>query len=161
VFDYLRSFIRDKWSTNTRTASYVRASEVSGSRYRVTIIHAEDEYDIPWRHTPVVFWHAISGTLLDGLDGYEYVHQMKSKIRKDLGAAGSVVEWKTEHGIIREEILKHGLHDLVMGSRAPQSCHLQLCVSLAEDAAILEVSACIYSHIIHFPLPAMDHESQT
>ena len=33
----------------------------------------------------------------------------------DLGAAGSVIEWRTDNGVIREEILKTGLHDVIMG----------------------------------------------
>ena len=39
---------------------------------------------------------------------------MKSK--RDLGAAGSVMEWRTNNGVIREEILKTGLHDVIMGN---------------------------------------------
>ena len=35
--------------------------------------------------------------------------------RLDLGAARSVVEWRTDTGVIREEILKTGLHDVIMG----------------------------------------------
>ena len=37
-------------------------------------------------------------------------------MRTDLGAAGTVVEWETEVGIIREQILKFGLHDVIMGN---------------------------------------------
>ena len=40
---------------------------------------------------------------------------MKYNSNKDLGAGGSVVEWRTKNGVIREEILKTGLHDAVMG----------------------------------------------
>jgi abhydrolase domain-containing protein 12 len=37
-------------------------------------------------------------------------------LRVDNGPAGSVVEWKTDYGVIREEILKYGLHDVIMGN---------------------------------------------
>lgn len=30
--------------------------------------------------------------------------------------AGTIVEWKTKNGVIREEILKYGLHDVIMGN---------------------------------------------
>ncbi|KAK5170609.1 uncharacterized protein LTR77_005198 [Saxophila tyrrhenica] len=116
VFDYLRSFIRDKWSTKDRIASYVRENEATESPYRITMIHAEDDYDIPWHHTPTVFWHAVSGTFPDKAPSLEELDEVKASRRKDLGAAGSVVEWRTQHGIIREEILKHGLHDVIMGN---------------------------------------------
>jgi hypothetical protein len=34
----------------------------------------------------------------------------------DLGATGSVMEWRAENGVIREEILKTGLHDVIMAT---------------------------------------------
>ncbi|KAK5687571.1 hypothetical protein LTS10_001710 [Elasticomyces elasticus] len=115
VFQYLQSFIKDKWSTKDRIASYVAACEANAKRYRLTLLHAEDDYDIPWTHTPVVFWHAVNATLELGM-AFEELNDEKAKMRTDLGAAGSVVEWKTSNGIIREEILKHGLHDVIMGN---------------------------------------------
>ncbi|KAK4898275.1 hypothetical protein LTR27_004282 [Elasticomyces elasticus] len=115
VFQYLQSFIKDKWSTKDRIASYVRACEASDSPYRLTLLHAEDDYDIPWTHTPVVFWHAVNATQERGMT-FKELDDEKAKIRTDLGAAGSVVEWKTSNGIIREEILKYGLHDVIMGN---------------------------------------------
>lgn len=115
LFNYLRSFIRDEWSTKDRIASYVRTNEANGNKYRLTIIHAEDDYDIPWHHTPIVSWHAVNATLPKGLS-FEELDDAKSKSRVDMGYAGSVVEWRTDHGIIREEILKYGLHDVIMGN---------------------------------------------
>ena len=37
-------------------------------------------------------------------------------LRTDLGAAGIVMEWRTDVGVIREQILKFGLHDVIMGN---------------------------------------------
>ena len=115
VFDYLKGFVNDKWSTKDRIASYVRANEGSGRDYQITIIHAEDDYDIPWTHTPQLFWHAVSACTPTGIS-YEELELLKEKYRVHLGSAGSVVEWKTEYGVIREEILKYGLHDVIMGN---------------------------------------------
>jgi abhydrolase domain-containing protein 12 len=42
--------------------------------------------------------------------------EIKSKTRTDHKMAGTVVEWKTKNGVIREEILKYGLHDVIMGN---------------------------------------------
>ncbi|KAK3724796.1 hypothetical protein LTR37_000844 [Vermiconidia calcicola] len=115
LFSYLRTFIRDKWSTKDRIAEYVRMNEAQGNRYRLAIIHAEDDYDIPWQHTATVFWHAVSVTRPDGIT-FEDLEKTKTDSKRDLGAAGSLVEWRTDQGMIREEILKYGLHDVIMGN---------------------------------------------
>ncbi|KAL2839300.1 Alpha/Beta hydrolase protein [Aspergillus pseudodeflectus] len=114
VFDYLLRFIRDKWLSNERIAQYVRMNEVNEEKYRVTIIHAEDDWDIPSHHSEVLFWHAVNGSVPVGIT-YDQLQEKKIESRVDLGAAGTVMEWRTEHGVIREEILKTGLHDVVMG----------------------------------------------
>lgn len=114
VFKYLQRFIRDKWSSKDRIAQYVRANEANGERYRLTLIHAEDDYDVPWHHTPTVFWHAVNASVPTGIS-YDELEEKKLESRKDLGAAGTIMEWRTENGIIREEILKTGLHDVIMG----------------------------------------------
>lgn len=115
LFNYLNTFIRDKWLSKDRMAEYIRANEANGEKYRMTLIHAEDDYDIPWHHTEVVFWHAVNATVSQGIS-YNELEEVKYKTKTDLGAAGSVMEWRTENGVIREEILKTGLHDVIMGS---------------------------------------------
>ena len=114
LFDYLQSFIRDKWLSKDRVAQYIQANEANGEKYRLTIIHAEDDYDIPWHHTPIVFWHAVNASVPAGVS-HDELEQQKLGSMVDLGAAGSVTEWRTDHGVIREEILKTGLHDVIMG----------------------------------------------
>jgi abhydrolase domain-containing protein 12 len=115
LFKYLSTFIQDKWLTKDRIAEYIRANEANGKKYRLTLIHAEDDYDVPWHHTEVVFWHAVNATVPRGIS-YDELEEVKYKSKTDLGAAGSVMEWRTEIGVIREEILKTGLHDVVMGN---------------------------------------------
>ncbi|KAL3480416.1 Alpha/Beta hydrolase protein [Aspergillus californicus] len=112
--NYLLAFIKDKWLTNERIAQYVRSNEVNQENYRLTIIHAEDDWDIPSHHTQLLFWHAINGSMPAGIT-YDDLEQKKMESQVDLGAAGTVVEWRTDHSVIREEILKSGLHDIVMG----------------------------------------------
>ena len=114
VFHYLGTFIRDTWSSKDRIARYVRANEANGEKYRLTLIHAEDDYDVPWHHTQKVFWHAVNATVPGGIT-YDELENKKNESKTDLGAAGSFMEWRTEDGVIREEILKHGLHDVIMG----------------------------------------------
>ncbi|TVY17905.1 Monoacylglycerol lipase ABHD12 [Lachnellula arida] len=114
LFNYLGTFVRDKWSSKDRIARYIRANEASGNKYRLTLIHAEDDWDISWHHTPKLFWHAVNATVPAGI-AYDELEAKKDERKKYLGAAGSFVEWRTENGVIREEILKYGLHDVIMG----------------------------------------------
>lgn len=115
LFEILKGFIIDKWSTKDRIASYVRTNEANTKDYRITIIHAEDDYTVPSSHTSQLFWHAVNACGKDRLS-YEELHDVKLKTRQALGSAGTVTEWKTEHGVIREELLKYGLHDVIMAS---------------------------------------------
>lgn len=114
LFGFLTGFIRDKWLSQDHIAQYVRANEANGQQYRMLIIHAEDDWDIPWIHTPTLFWHAVNATLPTGISS-EDLDREKLKSRQDLGAAGTAIEWRTENGMLREEILKTGLHDVIMG----------------------------------------------
>ena len=113
LFSYLTHFIQDKWLSGDRIAKYVRANEANGEKYRLTLIHAEDDYDIPCHHTSFVFWHAVNATLPTGIS-YDELEEEKFESKKDLGAAGSVMEWRTENGVIREEIVKAGWHDAII-----------------------------------------------
>ena len=115
LFNYLNTFIKDKWLSKDRIAQYVRANEANGKKYRLTIIHAEDDWDIPWHHTEIVFWHAVNATTLRGIN-YEELEATKFDTKTHLGAAGSLTEWRTDNGVIREEIPKTGLHDVIMGN---------------------------------------------
>lgn len=114
LFNYLLGFIRDRWPSHERIAQLVRLNEVNQEKYRLTIIHAEDDWDIPSHHSQLLFWHAVNGSVPVGIT-YEDLEEKKLDSRIDLGAAGTIMEWQTDHGVIREELLKTGLHDVVMG----------------------------------------------
>ncbi|KAL4900387.1 hypothetical protein BDW74DRAFT_188236 [Aspergillus multicolor] len=114
LFNYLLRFIRDKWLTNERITQMVRLNEVNAEKYRLTIVHAEDDWDIPSHHSELLFWHAVNGSIPVGIT-YEDLEYKKMESRVNLGAAGTIMEWRTDYGVIREEILKSGLHDVVMG----------------------------------------------
>lgn len=114
MFIYLKRFIHDNWSSKDRIGSYVRANEVNGEKYRITLSHAEDDWDIPFHHTRTMFWHAVNATTRTGISPEE-LDEAKGESQKNFGATGSIMEWRTENGVIREEILKYGLHDVVMG----------------------------------------------
>lgn len=111
LFNYIKTLAYEKWSTKDRIESYTRTNEANGGKYQLTIIHAEDDFDIPWQHTQTVFWHAVEGTVPGGIS-LEELEEEKTKWRRDLGAAISVMERRTQNGLIREEIIKHSLHDV-------------------------------------------------
>ena len=115
LFNYLKRYLIHKWSNKDRIARYIRANEANGIPYRITIIHAEDDYDIPWIHSQELFWHAVNATETTCMSREELEHA-KLEGRLDLGPAGTVMKWATETGIVREEILKSGLHDVIMGN---------------------------------------------
>lgn len=114
IFKYLTSLTHERWSSRERIESYVRANELNGKRYRLTIIHAEDDFDIPWDHSQTLFLYAVKGASSPELT-LEDLKEMSEKLKRDLGASGSVLEWRAGNGVIRKEIIKHGLHDVVMG----------------------------------------------
>lgn len=114
LFEYLTTLIVDKWSSKDRIASYIRAAENKEAQYLITIIHAEDDYDIPSSHSQLLFWHAVNAASNQGISPTEL--SMNSEIMTKLGSSGTVREWKTRNGIIREEIYNYGLHDVIMGN---------------------------------------------
>ncbi|KAL8650501.1 MAG: hypothetical protein Q9226_005119 [Calogaya cf. arnoldii] len=114
-FKYLSTYIHDSWSSKDRIARYIRANEENNQSYRLTLIHAEDDWDIPYHHTEVLFWHAVKAMAGQNIT-YDGLEQKKAQSKTDLGAAGSVMKWQTRNGIVREEILKTGLHDVIMGN---------------------------------------------
>ncbi|KAH8805365.1 Alpha/Beta hydrolase protein [Xylogone sp. PMI_703] len=114
LFNYMQRFVWDKWQNKDNIAQYIQANEANGKKYQLTLIHAEDDDDVPWYHASIIFWHAVNASMPDGIS-YEDLELKRSESRVDLGAAGSFMEWRTDNGIVREEILKTGLHDVLMG----------------------------------------------
>jgi abhydrolase domain-containing protein 12 len=45
---------------------------------------------------------------------YEDFEKIKDKQKTPLGAGGWEMEWRGKGGVVREEIVKHGLHDRIM-----------------------------------------------
>lgn len=115
LFDYLRTFVKDDWSTQRRLHDYVRFNEKHGARYYLALIHAEDDYDIPWQHTHSLFHHLIEATSTNDSSDSD-VASRSAALTVDHKAGGRIAEWNTNIGCIRQEIHKHGLHDAIMGS---------------------------------------------
>ncbi|KAI9763306.1 MAG: hypothetical protein M1840_000788 [Geoglossum simile] len=117
---FFNKFIISKWPSKDKLAALIRRCEhlklaQRESKYDITLIHAEDDSDIPWVHSEIMFWHAVNATrdLEAGLslEGLESEKESKKSV---LGAGGWEVEWRGGGGVVREQIVKHGLHDRIM-----------------------------------------------
>lgn len=113
---FLNTFIQSKWPSKDKLAAFVQECEErpgDDGKYHVTIIHAQDDYDIPWSHSDQLFWHAVNASRPDGIT-FDDLEEEKEQTKKTLGPAGWVAESRTAKGVIREEIAKWGLHDRIM-----------------------------------------------
>ncbi|KAK4936322.1 hypothetical protein LTR10_022750 [Elasticomyces elasticus] len=117
---FFNKFIVSKWPSKDKLAALIRHCEAlkqpnRNTKYDITLVHAEDDYDIPWVHSEVVFWHAVNATR-DAASGltFEELEKVKNESKLKLGAGGWEVEWRSKGGVIREQIVKHGLHDQIM-----------------------------------------------
>ena len=113
---FLNSFIVPEWSTKNKLAEFVKQCQRpdgDGLSYHITIVHAEDDWDIPWSHSDILFWHAVNATRSKGVS-YEELEEQKARQKIDLGAGGWLVHEESAKGIIQEQIIKYGLHDRTM-----------------------------------------------
>lgn len=82
LFNSLRAFIRDEWPSKDRVAKYVGANEFNREKCQLTLIHAEDDYDIPFDHTPALFKHAVNAAVLGGITDEAYDDWKEKKQNK-------------------------------------------------------------------------------
>lgn len=120
VLALLNHFIISKWPSQEKLAGLIRhldSIKLDGRKckYDITLIHAEDDYDIPTVHSDVLFWHGVNATLDAELSmTFEDLKKRKLKDRIPLGPGGWEMDWQGKGGIIREQIVQHGLHDRIM-----------------------------------------------
>jgi abhydrolase domain-containing protein 12 len=120
IMALLNRLIKTKFPSKDKLAATIRhLDELELShrqhKYDISIIHAEDDYDIPWIHSDVLFWYAVNA-MRDPKESlnFEVLQKEKEKQRTALGAGGWEVERRSTGGVVREEIVKHGLHDRIM-----------------------------------------------
>lgn len=115
---FFNRFILHKWQSKETLAAFVGSCETMAAGrkyYHITVIHAQDDYDVPWSHSDQVFWRAVSAARAPlGRVGFEELERERDEIKTSLGAAGWSVKYKTARGVIREEIATWGLHDRIM-----------------------------------------------
>ena len=98
--------IQETWLTYARLANLVRRSK----NVNIHLIHATNDYDIPWSHSDTLFRAAANSTSMEGLT-FKQIDSLK--INVNYGESGWTNLWKTvqEDGgrkIIRQDIVKHG-----------------------------------------------------
>ncbi|KAK1827695.1 Alpha/Beta hydrolase protein [Podospora conica] len=114
---FFNKFILNKWPSKDKLAAFVANCETMaghGLKYHITVIHAQDDYDIPWSHSDQVFWHAVNAARAPLGVSFDELEREKDETKTPLGAAGWIVKHKSPRGVIREEIAKWGLHDRIM-----------------------------------------------
>ena len=103
---YFYEHISDTWQTAARLANLVRHSH----SLNLVLIHATNDYDIPWKHSEALFYTAANATSKEGMT-FDQIDGVKQ--HKDLGEVGWVDSWKSgssdeRSNRIRQEILRHG-----------------------------------------------------
>ncbi len=117
---FFNGFIVSKWRSKDKLASFIRHCEHfrlarRQSKYDITIIHAEDDYDIPAINSDILMWHAVNAVREPNPHlSFEQWELEKESQKVVLGAGGWELEVKGKGGVVREQILKHGLHDRIM-----------------------------------------------
>ena len=106
----LQQFFKDKiqetWLTADRLWNLVRRSKA----LNLYLIHAKNDFDIPWQHCDTLFYAAVNATSGQGMTKKQ-IDVVKK--HQDLGEAGYVNSWTAgigESGTarIRQDIVKHG-----------------------------------------------------
>ena len=138
---FFSSHIRDTWRTATRLAKLVRHS----SRFELVLIHALNDFDIPWSHCETLFYAAANATSDAGMS-IKQIDGVKEHI--DLGSQGWINRWTAGKGLhevkqIKQVILRHGgeLVTLTNGSNRAHFAkgHNRVSTYSAVSKAVLEL----------------------
>ena len=103
---YFGSRIKDTWHTAERLANWVRNSK----QCDLVLIHAKNDFDIPWKHSDMLFQAAANATSQEGMSAQQ-IHSVKKHY--ELGTAGYRNDWKAatvddRTKKITQHILNHG-----------------------------------------------------
>lgn len=135
LFAFFARQLSSTWDNMHRLGEFVKLAE----RYDITLLHAEDDTDIPMEHSIKLYREAIRAAedAKDLAGNEEALLDSIGKAEKSRGEGGSLTIWPTKKGEIRLEILKYGVHDKIMSYPA---------TGLAISRAFASVS-----HRVHSP----------
>ncbi|KAL8745780.1 MAG: hypothetical protein Q9190_002115 [Brigantiaea leucoxantha] len=100
--NFFSSRVKDTWNTAGRIKSLIR----NGQRINLALLHAKNDFDIPWSHTEQLFYAATNATSATGLT----IKQIDSvKGHQDFSHGGVKDTWNAD-GMkrISKEILRQG-----------------------------------------------------
>ncbi|TVY16767.1 Glycylpeptide N-tetradecanoyltransferase [Lachnellula arida] len=110
ILELFSSKLVDKWPSASRISNFVRLSK----RVRLFILHARDDYEIPWTQSQGLFAAAANATTDGGMD-LELLQKMKARTTVDTGDGTFISTWKAgENKIIRQEVVAYGHHSRVL-----------------------------------------------
>ncbi|KAF2269702.1 alpha/beta-hydrolase, partial [Lojkania enalia] len=116
LFRFFTSRLQDTWMVKDKIAEFIQYS----NNYHLTLIHSQDDKDIPYVHSQELFWHAVNATSTTPISFTE-LEKENARRKVDLGPGGWYVDWTTQKGSIRLHILRHGEHDWQMTYPATSS----------------------------------------
>ncbi|KAL7758213.1 hypothetical protein ACKLNR_012740 [Fusarium oxysporum f. sp. zingiberi] len=112
LFAFFARQLSSTWDNMYRLGEFVKAAE----RYDITLLHAEDDTDIPMEHSIKLYREAVRAAegVKDLTENEGALLSRISSLEKGRGEGGSITVWPTSKGNIRLEILKYGVHDKIM-----------------------------------------------
>ncbi|KAK5653738.1 hypothetical protein OQA88_7894 [Cercophora sp. LCS_1] len=121
LFNFFTKRLQSTWDNSQRLGDFI----TSAARYHVTFLHAEDDSDIPMKHSIQLFREAVrvadDQNKAVGKDssagGNEEDRELEDRIDEKTemrGQGGNVTIWPTLKGPIRLELLRYGVHDKIM-----------------------------------------------
>jgi abhydrolase domain-containing protein 12 len=97
-------YLTDLWPSATRLANLVRISK----RVRLFIIHARNDYEIPYTQSNGLFAAAANATTSTGME-LSLISKMKARSTVDMGDGGFISTWKAGgNKVIRQEVIAYG-----------------------------------------------------
>ncbi|KAF5657540.1 monoacylglycerol lipase ABHD12 [Fusarium heterosporum] len=112
LFAFFARHLSSTWDNMQRLGEFVQSAE----RYDITLLHAEDDTDIPMEHSVKLYREAVRAAEDSkvSLENEETLLDSIGKAEQNRGKGGSITVWPTRKGDIRLEILKYGVHDKIM-----------------------------------------------
>ncbi|KAB5578206.1 Alpha/Beta hydrolase protein [Coniochaeta sp. 2T2.1] len=111
-------FVVDKWESKQRLRELVHAVKARDGRLRLHLVHARNDWDIPYHEDDKLFAAAVNGTVdsADGMDGMDpnMVAEEKEQRTVRKGKDAFVTLWKDGDIQIRQELFPSGGHNDIM-----------------------------------------------
>ncbi|KAK3937200.1 Alpha/Beta hydrolase protein [Diplogelasinospora grovesii] len=105
----------DKWESAQRLGEVVRTVKQRNGRLRLTLVHAKNDWDIPFHEDDKLFAGAVNGTLSDPAGmGEQVMEKEKEQRTTHTGEDAWVAKWKDGDVVVRQEVFPYGGHNDIM-----------------------------------------------